>query len=104
MSENTKTSKPSKWFVELIQDFDGMYCANLHIDGKYVEGLKEYVPYKELAKSIYEKTGIRIKKRSELVFSRTGRKKYAYIDGTKDSNGRIIPLECIMQGYKPDFN
>lgn len=104
MTKDTKINKTAKWFIELIQDFDGMYSANLNIDGKNFEGLEEYVPYNKLAQSIYQKTGIKIKKRRELFFSRIGRKRYAYIDGTKDPNGKVIPSQCIIQGYKPKFN
>ena len=81
-----------KWFAEVVQDFDGTYSINLFEGGydscgkwhdpKQVNGIKEYVPYRELVESIREKTGISFVNRKYLHFTKAGRKSYAYVDAT----------------------
>lgn len=64
--------------VELVRDFDGTYYANVHEDGKVVEGLPEYVSYRTLKKAIMDKIGFVVVPVGCLKFQRVGRKEYAF--------------------------
>ena len=95
----------SKWFCEIVKDFDGTYYANLTIDGKLIKGLAEYVKYNELKKSIREQTGICIVNKKNLIFQGYGRKKYAFIDATQPcKHGSIVTLDEIISGHRPVFD
>lgn len=94
-----------KWFLEIIQDFDGSYYANMTVDGKRVEGLSEYVDYNTLRESIRTRTGISILHRKHLIFQRNGRKRYAYIDATQPcKRGCVVTLDEVCAGHKPNFS
>lgn len=94
-----------KWFLEIVQDFDGRYYCNLTIDGERIKGLPEYVDYKTLSAAIRERTGICIVQRKCLIFRQSGRKKYAYIDATQPlKRGCIVTLDEMRAGHKPNFN
>ena len=93
-----------KFFLEVVQDFDGSYYANMVINGNPVQDLKEYVDYNTLRKDIRDKTGIEILKRKDMVFQQWGRKKYAYIDNTQYREDCRVTLDEMRHGFKPDFN
>ena len=94
-----------KWFLEIVQDFDGRYYCNLTIDGELVKGLPKYVDYKTLAFAIRKETGICIVQRKSLIFRRYGRKRYAYIDATQAlDRGCIVTLDEVRKGHKPNFD
>lgn len=97
----------SKWFLEVVQDFDGSYYANLTVDGVLVDGLPEYVDYNTLKNAIKAKTGIEILKKKDMIFQQDGRKKYAYIDATQyrgEGKDCRITFDEIKNGWKPKFD
>lgn len=94
----------NKWFIEVIQDFDGSYYANLTIDGDLINDLPIHVNYNTLKKAIKNQTGIEILKRKDMIFHQYGRKKYAYIDATQNLPDCRITLSDILNGHKPKFN
>lgn len=93
-----------KWFLEVVQDFDGSYYANLTIDAIPVKELPEYVDYNTLKKAIKEQTGIEILNRNDMIFQQNGRKKYAYIDATLERKDCRVTLDEIYRGWEPDFD
>lgn len=97
------SSNMSKWFIEVVQDFDGRYYANMTIGGKRVDGLPEYVDYNTLREAIRRKTGIVILPRKEMHFEQFQRKKYAYIDATQERPDCRVSLEEIKAGWQPNF-
>lgn len=68
-----------KWFLEVVQDFDGSYYANLTVDAMLVKGLPEYVDYKTLRNAIKDKTEIDIPNKGDVIFQQNGRKHYAFL-------------------------
>lgn len=92
-----------KWFLELVQNFDGTYYANLTVNGTLVPGLPEYVDYRTLAAAIREKTGICILPRKDMIFARCGRKRYAYIDATQPRKDCRVLLSEVKAGHRPLF-
>lgn len=107
-------SMGGRWFLEMVQDFDGSYYANLYIEGQFVEDLPEYVDYRTLRAAIFDKTGIGIPNRKDMIFERFGRKKYAHIDATggnpewrsKAGNHEYdcrITFADIDNGFAPDW-
>ena len=93
-----------KWFLEVVQDFDGSYYANLTIDAIPVKGLPEYVDYKTLKNAIKEQTGIVILNKNDMKFQQNGRKKYAYIDATQNREDCRVTLDEMYQGWEPNFD
>lgn len=96
-----------RWCLELVQDFDGTYYANMTIEGKHVEGLPENVTYKALKNAIKRITGVCILNRKDMIFTQFHRKKYAYIDATQYRGGGKdcrVPFEEVINGWKPDFS
>lgn len=70
-----------KVLIELVEDFDLSYYANVTVEGKPIcVELPEYVPYKVLKKAIQQEVGVRIQKKPE--FDRFGRKRYAHLEYT----------------------
>lgn len=66
---------------EIVRDFDGLYYANLWLNGVFQSGIKEYVTYRELRESIRDAVHVDIGRASDLRFvSFGGRKSYAEID------------------------
>lgn len=109
-------SMGDRWYIEVVQDFDGKYYAHMTIEGKIVENLPEYVDYRTLMVAIENETGIRLLKRKDMIFEKRGRKKYAHVDATggsaawrqkvnADKNGMDcrITFKDIEKGYTPDF-
>ena len=109
-------SMGNRWYMEIVQDFNGLYYANLWIEGQLVEGLPEYVDYKTLRTTIWDKTNIHIFNRKDMIFEGFGRKKYAHIDSTggntawrekidAEKNGYDcrITFKDIENGFTPDF-
>jgi len=97
----------SKFFIEVVQDFDGTYYANMVVSGSPVRGLKEHVDYNTLREDIKVKTGIEILKKKDMFFQQCGRKKYAYIDATQyrgEGKDCRVTLDEMRSGWKPDFN
>lgn len=67
--------------VELVKDFDGTYYANVTTDnGKRLEGLPEYVTYKQLKAALAETAKIELPTVKSLEWKKCGRKQYADID------------------------
>lgn len=64
--------------IELVEDFDKTYYANVNIDGKSYLELPEYVSYNVLKKAIKEKIGIHIQRKPE--FEKYGKKSYAHLE------------------------
>lgn len=93
-----------KWFLEVVQDFDGSYYANLTIDAIRVNDLPEYVDYNTLRNAIKEKTGIEILKKKDMIFQQNGRKKYAYIDCTQERKDCRVTLDEMYKGWEPNFD
>lgn len=109
-------SMGGRWYMEMVQDFDGRYYAHMIIEGKVVENLPEYVDYKTLTEAIRRETGISLLKRKDMIFEKRGRKKYAHIDATGGNtawrqkvNANELGHDCritfkdIEDGYTPDF-
>lgn len=94
---------PNKWFLEVVQDFDGSYYANMTINGARVMNLPENVDYNTLRDAIKKETGIEILKHKDMKFKQMGRKKYAYIDNTQERNDCRVTLDEIINGWRPDF-
>lgn len=92
-----------RWFIEVVQDYDGTYYANMIRGGKPVVGLPEHVDYNALRDAIREKTGVVILKRKEMFFQQSGHKKYAYIDNTQERNDCRVTLQEITNGWRPQF-
>lgn len=95
---------PHKWFLEVVQDFDGTYYANMMMGGKPVLGLPEHVDYNTLKEAIRQKTGVDILKKKEMKFQQSGRKKYAYIDATQERADCRVTLAEIDNGWRPKFD
>lgn len=105
-----------KWCIEIVQDFDGLYYANMTTGGKdsagvfhephHVTGLAEYVNYKTLSESIKHITGVSIPNRKSLFWFGKGRKRYAYIDATQHRPGKDcrVSKSDIEAGWKPNFS
>lgn len=93
-----------KWFIEVVQDLDGSYYANMIINGKPVRNLKENVDYNTLREDIRSKTGIEILKRNKMKFQQSGRKKYAYIDATQERSDCRVTLDEVRNGWEPKFD
>ena len=96
----------SKFFVEIVQDMDGTYYANMIVAGTPVRGLPEHVDYNTLREAIRSQTGIEILKRRDMQFQQSGRKKYAYIDATQyrgEGKDCRVTLDEMRAGWKPDF-
>lgn len=64
--------------IELVEDFDRTYYANVNIDGQSYFGLPEYVSYNVLKRAIKEKIGIHIQRKPE--FEKYGRQSYAHLE------------------------
>lgn len=92
------------FFLEVVQDFDGSYYANMLLGGKRVEGLPEHVNYNELRDAIRQKTGVVILQRKDMKFQQSGRKKFAYIDATQERKDCRVTLDEMKQGWKPKFD
>ena len=95
--------KEHAWFLEMVQDYNGTYYANMTLGGKKVEGLPEHVDYNTLKDAIRQKTGVCILNRNEMIFQQSGKKKYAFIDATQPRKDCRVTLEEIRNGWKPDF-
>lgn len=93
-----------KWFLEVVQDFDGSYCANLTVNAMPVKGLPEYVDYNTLRNAIKEKTGIEILNKKDMLFQQNGRKSYAYFDATQERKDGRVTLDEMKQGWRPKFD
>jgi len=93
-----------KWFIEVVQDFDGTYYANMVLGGKPVTGLPQHVDYNALRAAIRHMTGVEILKRADMKFQQSGRKKYAYIDATQEREDCRVTLSEMDHGWKPDFS
>lgn len=104
-----------KFFIEIVQDFDGTYCANMTVGGTDSDGfyrephtvleIPEYTDYKTLRQNVRSITGIEMPRRNQLRFQKFGRNKYAYIDATRSNpTGDILSPEDIPVGYRPDFS
>lgn len=105
-----------KWCMEIVQDFNGLYYANMTMAGRdslgiyhepyRVNGLAEYVNYKTLVESIERVTGVRILKRNALFWFGNRRKKYAYLDATQHRPGKDcrVSKADIAEGWKPNFS
>lgn len=94
-----------KFFIEIVQDFDNSYYANMFVDGEMIDNLPEYVRYTTLKKAIREKTGIEIPKRNQLIFQQLHRKKFAYVDATQPcKHGCLVTLEEMNHGHKPNWD
>lgn len=66
---------------EIVRDFDGLYYANIWVDGVFQSGIKEYVGYKELRRSIRDALHVDIGRASDLLFVPFGgRKAYAAVE------------------------
>ena len=94
----------SKWFLEIVQNYDGTYYANMTINGAIVRNLPESVDYDTLKREIRQRTGIEILKRKDLNFQQRGGKKYAYIDATQYREDCRVSLHEMDHGWKPDFS
>ena len=70
LENGSKVKGTKKWFLEVVQDFDGSYYANLTVNAMPVKGLPEYVDYNTLKKAIKEKTGIDIPNKGDMIFSK----------------------------------
>lgn len=93
-----------KFFIEVVQDLDGTYYANMVMDGKPVQGLKEHVDYTALREDIRLKTGVVILLKKDMKFQQSGHKKYAYIDNTQVRADCRVTLDEMRNGWKPDFD
>ena len=93
----------SKWYCEVVKDFNGVYYANMCINGNVVEGLPENVDYKTLKAAIKIQTGKEILKCKDMIFERFGRKQYALIDFTQTRNDCRVTFKERLNTYKPDF-
>lgn len=69
----------NKIIVEIVRDFDGLYYANVSVNGEIIHGLPELVDYRTLKTAIKEKINFEILPKKALSFERSGRKQYALI-------------------------
>ena len=105
-----------KWCLEIVQDFNYLYYANMTMGGKDISGvyhkphpihgLAEYVNYRTLAESIERVTGVKIPNCNNLYWIKNGRKQYAIIDATQHRPGKDcrVSREDIAAGWKPNFS
>jgi len=93
----------SKFFVEVVQDRDGKYYANMIVDGKPVTGLPDHVDYNTLLEGIRQQTGVVILKHKDMKFEQFGGKKYAYIDNTQFRKDCRVTGREIRAGWRPNF-
>lgn len=93
----------SKWFLEVVQDSDGTYYANLNIGGKLVEGLPRNVSYRALQDAIRKQTGIEILKKKDMQFEARDGKKFAYVDNTEVRKDCRVSLRELDGHWYPKF-
>lgn len=96
-----------KWFIEVVQDHDGTYYANMAIDGQPVRDLPQNVDYTTLREAIRNRTGVEILKRKDMQFQQFGHKKYAYLDNTQyrgEGKDCRVSLDEMRAGWQPDFS
>lgn len=79
----------NKVFVEIIKERDGTYRANMTQNGTLVTGIKEYVDYRTLKKSIENATGFEILKQKDLFWSTFAGKQYTAIQNYKQGDPRM---------------
>ena len=97
----------SKFFIEVVQDLDGTYYANMIVGGRPVVGLPRNVDYNTLREEIRRLTGVEILKHKDMRFQQAGRKKYAYIDATQyrgEGKDCRVTLDEMRAGWRPDFS
>lgn len=70
-----------EYVVEIVKDFDNTFYCNVHIAGKHIKSIPEYVSYSELRTGVFDVCGISIPPLKELNFTKSGRKHYAYAEG-----------------------
>lgn len=87
--------------IEIVRDSDGRYYANMLRDGIKVEGLPEYVTYRELRRAIEKQTGFRILPLNALKMHRFGRKYYGYFNNYEkhDSIWDSIPQGSRLSAH-----
>jgi len=96
--------KSHRWTCEIVKDFNGVYYANMFIEGQKVENLPEYVDYNTLKAAIRQETGVEILKCKDMIFEKSGRKYYAFLDNTQTRPDCRVTLKERLNGYKPDFS
>lgn len=68
-----------KIIVEIVRDFNKKYYVNASIDGKYVYGLPEYVPYPVIKQIVRQRVGVHLPNATDLTWRKIGRKHYANV-------------------------
>ena len=73
--------------IEIVRDFDGTYYVNaLNEQHEHIKGLPEYLPYKELKKTVKESLGVTLPPLKSLTF-----------EGAREA---LINILCNYQGFK----
>ena len=93
-----------RWFLEVVQEQNGTYSANMIMGGKPVEGLPSGVDYNTLRDAIRNKTSVVILKRKDMLFQRSGRRSFAFIDNTQERKDCRVTLDEMRLGWKPNFD
>lgn len=93
-----------KWFLEVVQEQNGTYSANMIMGGKPVEGLPSGVDYNTLRDAIRNKTAVVILNRKDMIFQRSGRRSFAFIDNTQERKDCRVTLDEMRLGWKPKFD
>lgn len=106
LTQQKEGNDMGKWFLEVIQDREGMYSANMYTATGRIQGLPEHVDYNTLREGIRQHTGVEILKKKDMLFQQCEGKKYAYIDNTQfrgEGKDCRVLLEEMRAGFRPDF-
>ena len=84
--------------IEIVRDFDGTYYVNARNElHEHIKGLPEYLPYKELKKTVKEALGVMLPPLKSLTFEGHGRKHYANAYGLQGIEIHQEPLAFGLQ-------
>lgn len=84
--------------IEIVRDFDGTYYVNARNElHEHIKGLPEYLPYKELKKTVKEALGVTLPPLKSLTFEGNGRKQYANAYGLQGIEIHQEPLAFGLQ-------
>lgn len=98
-----KEIETRKWYCSVIRDVNGIYSADLCVNGRFVSGIYTWSSYKDLRNDIKSKTGIEIPKRNQMIFEEFRGKKYALIDASQVRSDCRVTLEERINGWFPGF-
>jgi len=97
-SNNESNNRVINYDIEIVRDFDGTYYVNARNElHEHIKGLPEYLPYKELKKTVKEALGVTLPPLKSLTFEGNGRKRYANAYGLQGIEIHQEPLAFGLQ-------